>query len=163
MNDDIGNIKKPNGCWKHAGCLLTIVSTLLVVFCVYLIYDSEEELDRKRAEYAAYHKEYEEAMKAYEADSANLKVEYQRVQAKIDAARARNDSMTVAALEDSLKCYSEPEWVPRGAIGVNIGAAFFAVFALAMLVPLAVGIILLLYYRYRKRKWQNEFNSGFTR
>ena len=163
MNDDIGNIKKPNGCWHYAGCLLTIVSTLLIVFCVYLIIESEEELDRKRAEYAASHQEYEEAMRAYEADSANLKVEYQRIQAEIDAARARNDSMTVAALEDSLKCYSEPEWVPRGAIGVNIGAAFFAVFALAMLVPLAVGIILLLYYRYRKRKWQNEFNSGFTR
>ena len=48
-------------------------------------------------------------------------------------------------------------------IGVNIGAAFFAVFALAMLVPLAIGILLLIYYRYRKRKWQNEYNSGFTR
>ena len=163
MDREIYNVKKPNGCWHHAGCLLTIVSTLLIVFCVYLIIESEEELDRKRAEYAASHQEYEEAMRAYEADSANLKVEYQRIQAEIDAARARNDSTAVAALEDSLKCYSEPEWVPRGAIGVNIGAAFFAVFALAMLVPLAVGIILLLYYRYRKRKWQNEFNSGFTR
>ena len=95
-------------------------------------------------------------MRAYEADSANLKVEYQRIQAEIDAARARNDSTTVAALKDSLKCYSEPEWTPRGVIGVNIGAAFFAVFALAMLVPLAIGILLLIYYRYRKRKWKYQ-------
>ena len=28
-----------------------------------------------------------------------------------------------------------------------------AVFALAMLIPLAIGLLLLLYYRYRKRKW----------
>ena len=156
MDREIYTVKKPNGCWHYAGCLLTIVSTLLIVFCVYLIIESEEELDRKRAEYAASHQEYEEAMRAYEADSANLKVEYQRIQAEIDAARARNDSTAVAVLKDSLKCYSEPEWTPRGVIGVNIGAAFFAVFALAMLVPLAIGILLLIYYRYRKRKWKYQ-------
>ena len=161
MDDPISNVKKPSGCWYHAGCLITIVSTLLIVFFVYLIFESEEDLDRKRAEYAASHQEYEDAMKAYEADSANLKAEYQRILAKIDAAQAHNDSLAVAALNDSLKCYSEPEWVPRGAIGVNIGAAFLAVFALAMLVPLAIGILLLIYYRYRKRKWQYEYNLNW--
>ena len=105
---------------------------LLILFFVYLIFDSEKQLDKKRAEYAASEMEYQEALKAYQ---------------------ARNDTITVAALQDSLKRYSEPEWVPRGAIGFNIGGAFFLVFALAMLIPLAIGLLLLLYYRYRKRKW----------
>ena len=126
---------------------------LLILFFVYLIFDSEKQLDKKRAEYAASEMEYQEALKAYEADSVNLKVQYQRVLAEIDAAQARNDTLAVAALQDSLKQYSEPEWTPRGAIGVNIGAGFFLVFALLMLVPLAIGLLLLLYYRYRKRKW----------
>ena len=126
---------------------------LLILFFVYLIFDSEKQLDKKRAEYAASEMEYQEAMKAYEADSVNLKVQYQRILAEIDAAQARNDTLAVAALQDSLKQYSEPEWVPRGAIGVNIGAAFYVFFILVMLIPLAIGLLLLLYYRYRKRKW----------
>ena len=126
---------------------------LLILFFVYLIFDSEKQLDKKRAEYAASEMEYQEAMKAYEADSVNLKVQYQRILAEMDAAQNRNDSLTVAALQDSLKRYSEPEWNPRGAIGVNIGAAFYVFFILVMLVPLAIGLLLLLYYRYRKRKW----------
>ena len=126
---------------------------LLILFFVYLIFDSEKQLDKKRAEYAASEMEYQEALKAYEADSVNLKAHYQRILAEMDAAQNRNDTITVAALQDSLKRYSEPEWVPRGAIGFNIGGAFFLVFALAMLIPLAIGLLLLLYYRYRKRKW----------
>ena len=126
---------------------------LLILFFVYLIFDSEKQFDKKRAEYAASEMEYQEALKAYEEDSVNLKVQYQRVLAEIDAAQARNDTLAVAALQDSLKQYSEPEWAPRGAIGVNIGAGFFLVFALLMLIPLAIGLLLLLYYRYRKRKW----------
>lgn len=153
MSDSIKSVKKPNGCWHHAGCLLTMVSTLLIVLFVNLIFESEEELDRKRAEYSAYSMEYEEAMEAYEADSANMKIQYQRIADEIEAAKARNDSTAVAALEDSLKCYSEPEWEPRGVIGVNIGAAIYLFFALVMLVPLAIGIMLLLYYRHRKRKY----------
>ena len=153
QNDSVYPVKKPNGCWFHAGCLLTVASMLLIMFFVYLIFDSEKQMDRNRAEYTAYEREYQEAMKAYEADSVNMKAQYQRILAKIDAAQARNDSLAVAALQDSLKRYSEPEWMPRGAIGVNIGAAFFVLFALVMLVPLVIGILLLLYYRYRKRKW----------
>ena len=118
---------------------------LLIIFFVYLIFDSEKQMDRNRAEYSAYEMEYEEAMKAYEADSVNLKAHYQRILAEMDAAQNRNDSLAVAALQDSLKRYSEPEWNPRGAIGVNIGAAFFVLFALVMLVPLAIGLLLLLY------------------
>ena len=105
---------------------------LLILFFVYLIFDSEKQLDKKRAEYAASEMEYQEALKAYEADSVNLKAHYQRILAEMDAAQARNDTITVAALQDSLKRYSEPEWVPRGAIGFNIGGACFLVFALAM-------------------------------
>ena len=132
---------------------------LLILFFVYLIFDSEKQLDQKRAEYTASEIEYQEAMKAYEADSVNLKVQYQRVLAEIDAAQTRNDTLAVAALQDSLKQYSEPEWAPRGAIGVNIGAAFFVFFILVMLIPLAIGLLLLLYYRYRKREWLLTANS----
>ena len=153
QNDSVYPVKKPNGCWFHAGCLLTVASMLLIMFFVYLIFDSEKQMDRNRAEYTAYEREYQEAMKAYEADSVNMKAQYQRILARIDAAQARNDSLAVAVLQDSLKRYSEPEWMPRGALGVNIGAAFFVLFALVMLVPLVIGLLLLLYYRYRKRKW----------
>ena len=156
MNDPIRPVKKPSGCWFHAGCLLTIVSTLLALFFVYMIFESEEHMDRNRAEYSASEKEYQEALEAYEADSVNLKTQYQRVQAELDAAQTRHDSVAVTALQDSLKRYSEPEFIPRGAIGVNIGGAFFLVFALAMLIPLAIGLLLLLYYRYRKRKWHKD-------
>ena len=128
----------------------------LILFFVYLIFDSEKQLDKKRAEYAASEMEYQEALKAYEADSVNLKVQYQRVLAEIDAAQARNDTLAVAALQDSLKQYSEPEWAPRGAIGVNIGAAFFVVFAMVMLIPLCIGLILLIVYWYKRRKWRKK-------
>ena len=153
QSDPIQPVKKPSGCWYHTGCLLTVASMLLIAFFVYLIFDSEKQLDKKRAEYKAYGIEYQEALEAYEADSANMKAHYQRILSEINAAQDRNDTLAVAALQDSLKCYSKPEWAPRGAIGVNIGAAFFVFFALVMLVPLAIGLILLLYYRYRKRKW----------
>ena len=116
-------------------------------------------MDKNRAEYKASQMEYEEAMRAYEADSVNLKAQYQRILTEISAAQARNDSLAVASLQDSLKLYSKPEWTPRGAIGVNIGAAFFVVFALVMLVPLAIGLLLLLVYRYRRRKWLLSENS----
>lgn len=162
MNDPIRPVKKPSGCWLHAGCLLTIVSTLLFGFFVYLIFDSEKQMDKNRAEYKASQMEYEEAMRAYEADSLNLKAQYQRILTEISAAQARNDSLAVASLQDSLKLYSKPEWAPRGAIGVNIGAAFFVVFALVMLVPLAIGLLLLLVYRYRRRKWLLSENSVYS-
>ena len=123
----MNSVKKPSGCWWLSGCLMMVVSTLLIAVCVSIVYTSEKELDRKRAEYAESVKEYEKAMEAYEADTVNIE---------------------------------KPEFVPRGAIGVNIGAAFFVLFAIVMLVPLAVGVALLLYYRYRRRlyKLNNDNN-----
>ena len=153
MNDSIHPVKKPHGCWHHAGCLLTTISMLLIVFFVAMIFVSEDKMDKNRAEYAASTQEYEEALMAYEADSVNLKAQYQRISAEIDSAQARNDSMTVVALQDSLMLYSEPEFVPRGAVGFNIGGGFFLIFALFMLIPLGIGLLLLIFYRYRKRKW----------
>ena len=96
-----------------------------------MIFDSEKVMDNNRKEYAAYMKEYEEQVKAFEADSISYREIYHR---------------------------DRPEYEPRGAIGFNIGGAFFLVFALFMLVPLAIGILLLLYYRYKKRKWLNTNN-----
>ena len=115
------SVKKPSGCWWLSGCLITMVSMLLIAICVSVVFTSEKELDKKRAEYAASVEEYERAMEAYEADTVNVE---------------------------------KPEFVPRGAIGVNIGAAFLVLFAIVMLVPLAIGVALLLYYRHRRRMYK---------
>ena len=109
-------------------------------------------MDKRREEFRTSQQEYDEALKAYEADSVNMKAQYQRVQAEIEAAKARKDSTAVVALQDSLRRYSEPEFIPRGAIGVNIGAAFIVFLILLTLIPLTIGLLLLLYYRYRKRR-----------
>ena len=154
MNEPITPVKKPNGCWWLSGCLLTVVSAVLIAFFVYMIFYSEEKMDENRAEYSASEKEYQEALEAYEADSANLHAQYLRIQAEIDAAQARNDSVRVAILQDSLSYYAEPEFNPRGHIGFNIGAAFFVVFILFLLIPLGIGLLLLIYYRYKVRKWK---------
>lgn len=151
-NEPIRPIKKPSGCLWWSGCLLTAISVCVILFAVYLIFDAERIMDERRAEYAASTKEYEEALMAYQTDSANLQAQYQRIQTAIEAAKRRNDTLQVAALEDSLRLYAEPEYNPRGAIGFNIAGAFYVVFILFMLIPLAIGIILLLVYRYKKRK-----------
>ena len=123
MNDPYNPMKKPNGCWKWSGCMLTIVSALLIAFFVWMIVDSEQQMDKSRQEFAASQIEYEEALKAYEADSLHLE---------------------------------KPEFKPRGYIGVNIGAAFFVVFILFLLIPLGIGLLMLLYYRLKYRKWRNN-------
>ena len=113
-------------------------------------------MNELRDEYAASSQEYEDALAAYNADSAHLNAEFNRISARIDEANAKGDSVLAAQLTDSLALYVEPEWNPRGAIGVNIGAAFFVAFAVFALVPLTVGIILYLVYRYRKRQYQRS-------
>ena len=136
-----------------SGCLMTVVSVLLIILTIGLIFDSEKHLDELRAEYAASNQEYEDAMAAYEADSTHLLAEYQRIQTEIEAAKLRNDSDAVMALEDSLLLYAEPEYHPRGAIGFNIAGAFYVLFIIILLIPLVIGIVLLLYYRYKNRKY----------
>ena len=150
------NKKKPSGCWWMSGCLITFISGVLMLFFVVMIFSSEDKMDENRAEYSASIAEYEEAMKAYEADSANLKAQYQRIQAEIDSAMACSDSMRVAALEDSLSLYAEPEYVQRGATGFNIAGGFFLVLAIGMAVPLIIGLLLLYIYRRKKRKYLIE-------
>ena len=113
-------------------------------------------MNELRDEYAASSQEYEDALAAYNADSAHLNAEFNRISARIDEANAKGDSVLAAQLQDSLTYYSEPVWERRGAIGVNIGAAFLVAFAVFALVPLTVGIILYLVYRYRKRQYQRS-------
>lgn len=151
--------RKPSGCLKASGCfgcLLTIVSLLFIAFNIWMIIDSERHMDELRDEYKASSKEYEDALEAYNADSAHLNAEFNRIAAKMEEAEAKGDTLLAAQLEDSLTYYSKPLWEPRGAIGVNIGAAFFVVFALFALIPLGLGLILYLYYRYRKRQYQRS-------
>lgn len=154
MPDILRPVKKPSGCLKGTGCLLTIVSVLFIAFCIAMIFEGERRMDELRAEYTASTKEYEDKMEAYVADSAHLHAEYNRIAAAMKEAEAKGDSTLVEALSDSLMLYDEPLYERRGAIGVNIGAAFFVFFALCALVPLAIGIVILIYYRYRKRKYK---------
>lgn len=160
-NEPISPVKKPSGCWWLSGCMLTTVSLGLIIMFVFLIFDAEDHLDKRRAEYAESNKEYEEALMAYEADSAYFRAQYQRIQQEIDAATLRNDSVLVAALEDSLLVYAEPEYTPRGAIGFNIAGAFYIIFILFLLIPLIIGIVLLLYYWNKKRKYNYQNRDIF--
>ena len=157
--ESIEPIRKPSGCLKASGrfgCFMAICSVLFIVFCIWMTISSEEHMNELRDEYAASSQEYEDALAAYNADSAHLNAEFNRISARIDEANAKGDSVLAAQLTDSLSLYAEPEWNPRGAIGVNIGAAFFVFFAVCALVPLTVGIILYLVYRYRKRQYQRS-------
>ena len=157
MNDPYNPIKKPNGCWKWSGCMLTIISALLIAFFVWMIIYSEQEIDKSREEYSASQIEYDEALKAYEADSVHLMAEYQRIQAEIEAAEKRHEpTEKIEALQDSLKAYDKPEFHPRGHMGVNIGAAIFVAFILFLLIPLGIGLLMLLYYWLKYRKWRNN-------
>ena len=146
-------VKKPSGCWRLSGCLLTAVSVFLIIFTIYLIIDAERHMDERRAEYAASSREYEEALAAYNADSVYNKAQYERILTQMAVAKQRRDSALIASLQDSLLAYAVPEFIPRGAIGFNIAGAFYVLFILILLIPLTVGILLLLYYRYKKRKY----------
>lgn len=157
--ESIEPIKKPSGCLKASGrfgCFMAICSVLFIVFCIWMTISSEEHMNELRDEYAASSQEYEDALAAYNADSAHLNAEFNRISARIDEANAKGDTILASQLQDSLTYYSEPVWERRGAIGVNIGAAFFVFFAVCALIPLTVGIILYLVYRYRKRQYQRS-------
>ena len=151
--------KKPSGCWWQSGCLITVISALTFVFFIYMIFDSEKTMDENRAEYTASSKEYEEALEAYNADSVHLRAEYQRILDEIDQAEARHDSVLVEALTDSLDKYAEPMWEPRGHMGFNIAGAFFVVFGLMALIPMGIGLLLLLIYWYKRRRWRKNSQS----
>ena len=157
--ENIEPVRKPSGCLKASGrfgCFMAICSVLIIMLCIWMTVSSEDHLNELRDEYAASSQEYEDALAAYNADSAHLNAEFNRISARIDEANAKGDSVLAAQLSDSLSLYAEPEWEPRGAIGFNIGGAFFVFFAICALVPLTVGIILYLVYRYRKRQYQRS-------
>ena len=151
--------KRPNGCLKFTGCLLTVGSVLFIVLCVCMIFVSEDKMDENRAEYAASYDEYQQAMDAYDADSVHLRAEYRRIEQAIAVAEEQGDSALAASLTDSLALYAEPEYVRRGAIGFNIGGAFFFLFACCAIVPLLIGIVLLVNYRRSKRKYETQLSN----
>ena len=129
----------------------------LIAFFVWMIIYSEQEIDKSRQEFSDSQKEYQEALDAYEADSVHLMAEYQRIQAEIEAAEKRHEpSEKIEALQDSLKYYDKPEFHPRGHMGVNIGAAIFVLFILISLIPFGIGLLMLLYYWLKYRKWRNN-------
>ena len=154
MEEFVKPVKQPSGCLETFGWFLTVGSVLFIVFCIAMIFEGERHMDELRAEYSASTKEYEEALEAYNADSIHMQAEYQRLQEEIEKAEAAGDSVLAETLADSLTLYSEPLWEPRGAIGVNIGAAFFVFFALCALIPLLIGFFILIYCHNRKRKYR---------
>ncbi len=152
-------VKKPSGCLRFFGWLLTIGSVLFILFNILMIIEGEKHMDELRDEYSAAEQEYEEAMEAYNTDSVHLQAEYQRIQSLIEKADEAGDSTLVAELSDSLAKNAEPEFHSRGAIGFNIGGAFFLFFALCALVPLAAGIALIIYCRNRKLKYKRYLEN----
>ena len=159
MREFVKPVKKPSGCLKMFGWLLTVGSVLFIVFCIAMIIEGEKHMDELRAEYSASSKEYDEALEAYHADSVHMQAEYRRIQALIEKAEAAGDSIKTMELIDSLKLYAEPQWAPRGAIGVNIGGAFFVFFALCALVPLLIGVFILIYCHYRIRRYRKYIDA----
>ena len=159
MEETVKPVKKPSGCLKAFGNMLTFGSLLFIAFCIYMIFYSEERMDERRAEYTASTAEYEEALEAYNADSVHMKAEYQRIEEAIHRAEEKGDSALAESLSDSLMLYSEPLFEPRGAIGFNIAGGFFVLFAACALVPLLIGIVILLYCRHRNRKYKRYLNE----
>lgn len=154
MEEFVKPVKKPSGCLETFGWFLTVGSVLFIVLCIAMIIEGEKHMDELRAEYKESTKEYEDALEAYNADSIHMQAEHQRLLEEIEKAEAAGDSVLAETLADSLTLYSEPLWEPRGAIGVNIGAAFFVFFALCALIPLLIGFFILIYCHNRKRKYR---------
>ncbi len=159
MTDFVKPVKKPSGCLKAFGWLLVIGSVLFILLNIMLIIEGEKHMDELRAEHAASCAEYEEALEAYNADSVHMQAEYQRILDMIEKAEATQDTALVAVLTDSLARYAEPEFQPRGAIGVNIGAAFYVFFALCALIPLLIGVFILIYVHNRMRKYKRYMDD----
>ena len=147
-------VKKPSGCLRFFGWLLTIGSVLFILFNILMIIEGEKHMDELRDEYSAAKEEYEKALEAYNADSVHLHAEFQRVQSLIEKADEAGDSALVVELTDSLTKYAEPEFHRRGAIGFNIGGAFFLFFAFVGFFLLLIGITILIYCYIRKRKYK---------
>ncbi len=159
MEEFVRPVNKPSGCLKALGWILVVGSVLFILFNILMIVEGEKHMDELRAEHAASCAEYEEALEAYNADSVHMQAEYQRIQGLIEQAEATQDTALVAVLTDSLARYAEPEFQPRGAIGVNIGAAFFVFFALCALVPLLIGFFILIYVHNRMRKYKRYMDD----
>lgn len=124
------------GCLAISGIIMTVIGICGVLLCLFIMYDSEKSLDRKRAEYSEWSKE----MQAYEEDSVKT-ARYAELDSMMTEADLAGDSVTVVELRDSLALYAPPP--QRGVIGVNIGAAFLMIPLAACAVIALIGMILL--------------------
>ena len=131
----MGKFKQTSfGCLGIFGVLLGLAGLLILVLSIFGMFASEQELDKKRDQYAAYEQELEE----YEADS--LKV-------------ARYGEM------DSLAYYAPPE--RRGAIGFNIAGAFLMIPAVAGVVMMVLGLVIavVFYYLWERERKRRRIDS----
>lgn len=132
----MGKMKQTSfGCLGVTGVLMGLAGLVVLLLCIGMMVSSENELDKKRAEYSEYSMELEE----YEDDSVK-QARYQEILDQMDRAYANGDSLLAGELEDSLRVYGPPE--RRGAIGFNIAAAFLMIPAAAGVVLMVLGLVI---------------------
>lgn len=129
------------GCFGILGVLMGLAGIVLLVLSIMGMFYSENELDKKRAEYSEYSMELEE----YEADTLK-QARYTEICELIDKAEADGDSLRMGELQDSLEVYAPP--TQRGVIGFNIAAAFLMIPAAGGVVMMVVGLILAVVFYY---------------
>ena len=130
------NSRFKSGCLSIGGGVLTLIGLLFVVIgaittysCIYGVEKRQAQSDAEWAEYVA--------------DSAHTNSQYRKFLQLQDEAYERNDTTAAMAYADSLYQYQEPE-IFHG--GENIGAALGIFVIIIGLVPLAIGIVMLIYF-----------------
>ncbi len=147
----MGRFKQTSfGCLGVSGVLMGLAGLVMLLLSIGGMFYSENELDKKRAEYSEYSMELEE----YEDDSVK-QARYQDILDQMDRAYANGDSLLAGELEDSLRVYGPPE--RRGAIGFNIAAAFLMIPAAAGVVLMVLGLVIAVVFYYL---WERERNNG---
>ena len=129
------------GCFGIFGVLMGLAGLVVLVLSIGGMFYSENELDKKRAEYTEYSMELEE----YEADSVK-QARYQEILDQMDRAEESGDSLLAAELQDSLRVYGPPE--QRGVIGFNIAAAFLMIPAVSGVVLMVLGLVIAVVFYY---------------
>ena len=151
----MGKFKQTSfGCLGIFGVLLGLAGLLILVLSIFGMFASEQELDKKRDQYAAYEQELEE----YEADSLKV-ARYGEILLQMDEANENGDSLLMSELQDSLAYYAPPE--RRGAIGFNIAGAFLMIPAVAGVVMMVLGLVIavVFYYLWERERKRRRIDS----
>lgn len=151
----MGKFKQTSfGCLGIFGVLLGLAGLLILVLSIFGMFASEQELDKKRDQYAAYEQELEE----YEADSLKV-ARYGEILLQMDEANENGDSLLMSELQDSLAYYAPPE--QRGVIGFNIAAAFLMIPAATGVALMVIGLVIavVFYYLWERSRRKSRIDS----